>query len=200
MPFLSDRNPINKWNLLSRSARGKKWNRRIVCPPRPLFQLSWSPRFASLVRVVLFLSWLRAPRAVLTELLLAVCLVPKAPTITDLSVDRIAGNCSAILPSALYQATSQNKKKTGPHMDEEVERLTWEPFVSLVWPSRRIESQSLLSPLYESLTARPSPRIRILSWTASPPITHTESRLRNLPYVSWNTTAIQERMIEGNVR
>lgn len=33
------------------------------------------------------------------------------------------------------------------------------PFVktSLVWPSRRIESQSLLSPLHESLTARPSP-------------------------------------------
>jgi hypothetical protein len=50
---------------------------------------------ASLVRVVLFLSGLRAPRAVLTELLLAVCPVPKAPTITDLSVDRIAGNCSA---------------------------------------------------------------------------------------------------------
>ena len=44
---------------------------------------------------MLFLSGLRAPRAVLTELLLAVCLVPKAPTITDLSVDRIAGNFSA---------------------------------------------------------------------------------------------------------
>ena len=74
------------------------------------------------------------------------------------------------------------------------------PFVttSLVLPSRRIESQSLLSPLHESLTARPSPRI--LPWTASPPITHQGSRLRNLPYVSWNTTAIQERMIERNVR
>ncbi len=44
---------------------------------------------------MVFLSGLRAPRAVLTELLLAVCPVPKAPTITDLSVDRIAGNCSA---------------------------------------------------------------------------------------------------------
>lgn len=44
---------------------------------------------------MLFLSGLRAPRAVLTELLLAVCPVPKAPTITYLSVDRIAGNCSA---------------------------------------------------------------------------------------------------------
>lgn len=43
---------------------------------------NWADRLASLVRVLLFLSCLRAPRAVLTELLLAVCLVPtKAQTL-----------------------------------------------------------------------------------------------------------------------
>ena len=81
-----------------------------------------------------------------------------------------------ILSSAFYQATSQN------NLIWMRKSKDWEPLPGMTLPKNRIYISLKPSPRKLDFPAFPP---RILPWTASPPITHKGSRLRNLPYVSW---------------